>query len=303
MDGIYGEYINVGDMYIAKVLQDDASGYLADTVRNLAPMASVARDTPINTKNRYYSGKALFSNSSEGATKLTIVIPGLSNKDRAEILGKLYIDSAGRQFDSGKYNAPYYALGYKNVVASSGAADVEEYFWFLKGKFAIPKQEAQTMGENVDEKALTLEFTGVSTVYQFTVGDDTDNCKLMSGDTSDAAFDPTGWFDQVQTPTAATPDALALSSSSPADGASGSSKTAAVTLTFNNRMDEDNVHVVLMTSAGVVVTVTPTWDAAGKVMSLAHAALAGSTAHLVSYVARDVYGQTLTGAIDFTTAV
>ena len=61
--------------------------------------------------------------------------------------------------------------------------------------------------------------------------------KRIFADTTDAAFNPAGWFNQVQTPdTSTAPEALVLSSSDPTDGDVGELVGVSPALTFNNKI-------------------------------------------------------------------
>lgn len=197
---IVGEAVGVSELYIAAVTKDDdaANGYVAGTPELLAPMATIAKETTTNTKTRYYSNKALFVDSSEGETKLTPVIPGLSIKKRNMLLGKAYDADKGIGYDDGEANAPYFALGY----AIDRPDNVKELHWFLKGKFSIPKDEGETKTENINEKTLPLEYVAVTTQHKFKFPTGPNRgCKAVEADTTDEAF--TGvdtWFNAVQKP-------------------------------------------------------------------------------------------------------
>lgn len=200
---IVGEAIGVSDLYVAEVTADSDAAYTAGTPESLAPVATIARETAVSTKTRYYSDAALFTDTSEGETKITIVIPGLTVEGRAKLLGKVYDTTNGIMYDSGVANPPYFAVGYC-VNRPDG---VKEYAWLNKGKFAIPKDEAETKTDAINEKTLSLEYTAVRTVKQFQLDTNTKGgAKACYADTSDSAFmgDAT-WFNAVKTPPAITP--------------------------------------------------------------------------------------------------
>lgn len=196
---IVGEAVGVSELYIATVTDaDTANGYVAGTPELLAPMATIGRETTTNTKTRYYSNKALFVDSSEGETKLTPVVPGLTIQKRNQLLGKAYDGTNGVGYDDGQANAPYFALGY----AIDRPDNVKEYHWFLKGKFAIPKDEGETKTENINEKTLPLEYVAVTTQHKFKFPAGADRgCKAVSADTTDTAFTGAAtWFQSVKKP-------------------------------------------------------------------------------------------------------
>lgn len=98
-------------------------------------------------------------------------------------------------------------------------------------------------------------------------------------------------------------DAIALSTSVPADAATGVAVDANVVLTFNNVIKGEAV--VLTTDAGVVVAATKTWNAARTILTInPDSNLDASTTYLVAITGVvDVYGQTLAAVVnDFTTA-
>jgi predicted secreted protein len=108
--------------------------------------------------------------------------------------------------------------------------------------------------------------------------------------------------DDLQVPVGVTPSALALSSSTPDDDAITISKTADLVVVFNNRLAANaEWGLVLATAVGVKVVLTPTVSTDRKTVTLAHASLAGTTLHLLSYGMVDVYGQHLEGIVSFTT--
>lgn len=111
-------------------------------------MATIARETAVNAKTRYYSGVPMFTDMSEGETKITVAVPGLDTKGRATLLGKPYDATSGKMYDDGEANLPYYAIGYRITRPNR----ITEYVWLLKGKFSIPKDEVETKTDNVNEK-------------------------------------------------------------------------------------------------------------------------------------------------------
>lgn len=205
---VVGEAIGTSDIYVAQVTVDTDAAYTTETPESLAPTATIARETTVNTKTRYYSNAALFTDTSEGESKVTIVIPGLTVKGRASLLGKTYDDATGQMFDNGEAEPPYFALAY-SVDRPDG---VKEFVWLSKGKFSIPKDEAETKTGDINEKTLSIEFTAVRTIRKFQLEPKdqennkpgkTGGVKAVMADTSDEAF--TGaetWFDSVKTPPA-----------------------------------------------------------------------------------------------------
>ena len=104
---------------------------------------------------------------------------------------------------------------------------------------------------------------------------------------------------------AAAVSALALSSSTPADAATGVSKTANQTLTFNNALPAGAVNniALILPSDGSVVAGTITLDATKKIVTVdPTSGLTSTTDYLLVYAVTDIYGQALSGSINFQTA-
>jgi methionine-rich copper-binding protein CopC len=101
---------------------------------------------------------------------------------------------------------------------------------------------------------------------------------------------------------------LALSTSTPADAATGVSVSANLTLTFNNALDANALYNVFIAKGtdGTLVTMAsgyPSIDATRKIITFDPASsLTASTAHIIAYAVVDIYGQHLTGIVNFTTA-
>ena len=165
-------------------------------------------------------------------------------------------------------------------------------------------EESATKTSDVDEKTYQLTYTAVTTAFKWTIGGEQKPLKRIYGDTADAAFDATGWFDQVQTPTVTgTPDAVALSSMVPTDGATAVAVDANIVLTFNNKIAAHAVSVIK--ADGTLASAAMTWDATGKILTINPTSnlAAGSTYIVAVNGVVDIYGQALAAvANNFATA-
>jgi len=101
------------------------------------------------------------------------------------------------------------------------------------------------------------------------------------------------------------PDALALSVADPLDGATGVAVSKTCTLTFNNALIlsmPDHV-VLLKASDGVEKASAITLDATQKIITVDPTTnMEAATDYILVYTVTDIYGQTLKGAVNFTTA-
>lgn len=293
--------VGVDQVYYALVTQDDSSAYAAGAPTYLAPAMNVSQSPKTNSKTQYADNKPFDQMSAEGETEMDVEITGLTPQVQAEILGKVYDAVNGRVFDNGGI-PPYVALGFR-ALKSDGQY---RYFWFLKGTFQPPSEEAASKTDSPDPKSTKLKFTAIQTVKTWALnGSVTDSVKRVFGDTGDPNFDKSTWFSAVQTPVAGAIPALTCTPS-PADGASGVAVGANITLTFSNPLHagaEDRV--VLMKSDGTVVASAVTINAARTVLTIdPNSNLSALTDYLVSLAGIvDVYGQAFARtAYNFTTA-
>ncbi len=300
----YKSKVGLDSLYVAEVTADSAAAYTADTPELLAPAAEASQEPTTSFAIQYADDQAYDVSTSEGETKINLIVTNLPPAMLAKITGKVYDTTTGRMYDNGG-TAPWIALSFR-AKKSDGSY---RYFQFLKGKFDMPKEEAATLEDKPSPKPLKLVYTAIRTVYKWTLsGTVTDSVKRILGDTGSTNFSGTSWFSQVQVPGVSAPSALSLSSSTPTDGATGISVSANQTLTFNNALTNASVYGVAIykVSDGVLVPMTsgyPQLDTAKKVMTLDPASsLTAATAYLLVYHVTDIYGQTLQGAINFTTA-
>ena len=299
MTANYKSVVGADSVYYALVTQDDASAYVAGTPAYLAPVMNITVEPAVNSKTQYADNQPFEVMTSEGETKLGVEITGLPLDVQATLLGKVYDAATGRFFDDGGI-APYVALGFRSKKSDGKF----RYYWFMKGTFAPPKEEAASQTDSPDPKSTKLDYTAIKSVYQFAVtGALNDSVKRVMGDTADAAFVATTWFAAVQVPSVGAPSALTVTYN-PIDGASGVAVTAHPTLTFNNALVTETAGIVLTTAAGVIKACTLAIDTAKKVITLTPTTnLAGGTTYLLTVTGvRDVYGQTLANAVvDFAT--
>lgn len=300
MEQKYGEFVGVDNLVYALISKNLDDEYVAGTPKKLAPAAEVASAPTINSLTTYYDNDAANTYTTEGPSEISVVVSNVPADVLAEILGKDYVEAEGRVYDEGVANPPEVALGFRYNMGKNGY----RYYWYHVGTFAGGTEEAATKNENVDAKTYELTYTALKTNKKFTVGSKTMKLKRVFADTADANFDPSGWFDQVQVPGTVAPDAIALSSSSPADEATGVLTDADITLTFNNKISKESVSVHDLTT-GDAIAVTKAWDETGKILTITpDSALSAVTDYLVSITGvMDVYGQVLaTTGVNFTTA-
>jgi len=298
--GEYKSRIGLDSLYVAVVSADSASAYTAGTPAYLAPAAEASQEPTSSFEVQYADDQPYDVMTAEGDTKISLVVTNIDLQTLATITGRVFDAASGRLWDNGG-EAPYCALSFRSLKANGSY----RYYQYLKGKFDMPKEETATKGESPEPKTLDLTFTAIRTTYEWNLGTVTDSVKRIVGDEDTTNFSATGWFTSVQTPAFSAPAALSLSSSVPTDGATGVSVSANQTLTFNNTMVDAVIYSVglFLVSDGSVIAGTITLDATKKIVTInPTSSLTAATAYLITYAVTDVYGQHLTGAVNFTTA-
>jgi len=297
----YKSTVGVDMVYIAEVTQDDAAGYVAGTPEWLAPVAELTAEPSTNTETQYADNQAYDVMSSVGPTAINVNVTDLPAEIQAKLTGSKFDSTTGRVYEN-EGVAPYFAFGFR-TLKSNGAY---RYYWYPKCQFSVPKDEASTKKDTPEFKNKVLVLTALKTIFKFTVASGvTDGVKRVWGDTDTDSFSATNWFAAVQTPAIAAVDALALSSSTPADAATGVVVSANQTLTFNNALQTAAVNGISLIdpSDGTVIAGTITLDATKKIVTInPTASLTAATPYIIVYNVTDIYGQTLKGAVNFTTA-
>lgn len=307
---IIGEIVNVDSLYIAKVLQDDASGYATGTPEYFAPIGENKYDPKVSSASSAFDGRIMFNYLSEGISENTVTVSGLAEKKIAEVTGKPYDPATGLVYDNGDLSrVPDYAIGYRVEIGNG----YYKYFWLLKGNFYLSATDAKTKGEKIDPVSQELVFLPKYTIHKWSVPDPKDAAKTILapqkrtiGDTSDPAFTlGDSWFDAVVTPSShVAPAALALSSSTPAANATGVLTTAIPVLVFNNAI-ADYDGVILLKADNSIVNCTMTISTDGKTLTITPSEnLTAATVYTIVLAGViDIYGQKLaTQTIKFTTA-
>ena len=298
--GEYKSRIGLDSLYIAEVTVDSAATYTADTPEYLAPAAEASQEPAVNAATQYADDQPYDSMVIEGETVINLTVTGIPAAMQAKLLGRAFDAASGRVWDNPSATQPYFALSFRSLKSNGSY----RYFQYLKGRFSAPKEATATKADSPDPKTTELTFTAIPTVHPFNLGSITVPVKRVFGDSDTTNFVATGWFTQVQTPVVVAPSALALSSSVPTDNTTGISITANQSLTFNNALNADAVYNValLLSTSYTVVAGTITIDATKKIITIdPTSSLTGSTIYVIAYNVTDIYGQHLSGAVNFTT--
>ena len=298
--GEYRSKVGLDSLYIAEVTVDTSAAYTADTPEYLAPAATATQTPSVSTETQYADDQAYDVMSAQGETVIELEITGMPSEMLAKISGETFDAASGRVFDTGGATPPYFALLFRSKKSNGSY----RYYSYLKGRFELPAEEASTQSDKPAPKTIKVKFHAIKTIHPFDIGGSADEpVKRVYGDEDTTSFSGTTWFNQVQTPVVVAPSALALSSSDPTDGASGVATSVTPVMTFNNALINNAIYMVTLAKAdGTVATVTAALDATKKIMTVTPgSALSGSTTYLLSYAVEDIYGQHLSGVINFAT--
>ena len=159
------EFRGVDNLYYARILQDDAAGFLTETPKRLSPVAEIAKSTDSSSEAHYYDNKPLIVVSSESADTITITMAPPTLAILADITGKAWDTSTGMLIDGPRDNA-YFAIMYR----TRGTDGKYRYVSRLKGTFSIPEEDNQTENDGTDTTNTQITYTGIMTEHEFTKG-------------------------------------------------------------------------------------------------------------------------------------
>lgn len=157
--------IGLSGLVFAKVLSDDANGIVYDTPFSI-PGAVAATINPNSTVETDFADDGpFFAQNNRGITELSLELINLTEANKAKFFGMAR--SAGVTVETDLDQSPYYAFGFKVLMAGSddNGDAVYTYFWYAKGKFAIPETGGSTKKDSIEfgHDSITAQF--VKTQY------------------------------------------------------------------------------------------------------------------------------------------
>lgn len=183
------------DVVIAEIISDDETGYrVSETIEKLIPAGTITMSADSEKTETYFDNVVFASIGSESATTVSIEGARLKPTALAKITGKTIDDATGAVIDNGVYTEKYFALGARIGMLDGSEALV----WFLKGTFAIPEETGRTIDDSTDADGMTLEFSAISTSFQF--GGDLGVKRMIVDTTLTEFLAGQDWFKQVVTP-------------------------------------------------------------------------------------------------------
>ena len=182
------------ELFVAEVLKDTAEAFTTGDPFKLIPAGEMSIAVDKDATNYWFDNGVFAIVGREGGSEITVSGAGMRPADIAKLTGKTVDAATGAVLDDGMYTEKYWAFGgrKKNIDGTF------EYFWFLKGSFAIPDDAAKTEGEDTDATGTELTYTAIQTVHKFANGK---ACKRVVIDTETTVINAEAdWFEQVVTP-------------------------------------------------------------------------------------------------------
>lgn len=192
----------LSDIFIAEVTNDDneqSGGYTTGTPKHLIPAGELAITVDNESTQVYFDNVPFATVGREGNSELTLDGAGLRPAAIANINGKDVDSETGMVFDSGEFSEKYFALG--GIMYNTDGT--KQYFWFNKGTFSIPDENAKTKDDSTDTNGTSLTYTAIQTKHVFektgkvckrVVMDD------LADETKTKKVDFSKWFTSVVTP-------------------------------------------------------------------------------------------------------
>lgn len=186
------EYRGVEGLVAAEVTADDSSAYTPGTVFDVAGVAQLTKTTDSSNEAHYYDNIPAVVIASNGSDTVTINVSAIPLDVVAKLTGQTYDTAKGAMIE-GVRQVKYFALGYKTQKSNGDTM----YVWRLKGTFAVPDEEANTIDNTTSANGQTLVYTGISTTHAFTNGGRA-KALVVDGGADKAVV--SSFFDTVTTP-------------------------------------------------------------------------------------------------------
>lgn len=187
------EFRGTDNLVYAEITEDSSENFTTGEVKNLAPVAEIAKTVETGSATKYYDNKPALVINSEGADTVTLTISALDLATLADITGKT-IDADTGAFIDGEAKQKYFAIGYRLKLTDGSY----RYVWRLKGSFGVPEEDSKTEDNGTDSSGQTLTYTGIQTTHKFTKTKA--SAKAVVVDERDGKADVSTFFAKVVTP-------------------------------------------------------------------------------------------------------
>lgn len=190
----------LSNVFAAEILTDDnkeGGGYKTGEPFHLLPAGEMSRNTENESTPVYFDNVVFYQSGAEGPTEVSITGAALRPADLAKLNAKHVDPATGAVLDTGEYTEKYFAVGGE----TENTDGTKEYFWFMKGTFAIPEQADKTKDDSTDTNGMTLTFSAVQTQHLFDIDGKKKPMKrvVIDTETTELVADA-NWVAQVVTP-------------------------------------------------------------------------------------------------------
>lgn len=229
-----------------------------------------------------------------GEIELDMSIADMSQEDYAVLMGHTITGGVLEELAS---DQPIdVAFGFRAKRSNGGYS----YIWLLKGKFSKPAMDHETKGDSINFQTPTFNGKFVSRIfdskYKFSTRTDATDYTTTLGST---------WFDSVYGTTADT-TAPTYASSIPSAGATSSSQTTNITITFSEAILSSTVTAanfsILQASSSTTIAIDSfAISTGGETITLTQSGLTASTTYSVIMTTgiKDTAGNGLSGDATF----
>ena len=143
--------VGLRDLHYAKITSENETETVYSEVKRFGPAQALSLTPSVNSGNLRADDGVIFSETSEGATAVSVNTSYLEPEVEADVLGK-EVDEDGGVTDSGDDRAPYIAIGGRAANARGGF----DYFWIYRVKLAKPEESMETKQETPTFSTPTL---------------------------------------------------------------------------------------------------------------------------------------------------
>lgn len=187
------EFRGTDNLWVARVIKDDDTGYTFGTVVNLAPTGQISRQVNSSSETHYYSNVGMITIVTKGGDTVTITVPVLSLAKLGLLTGQT-VDPTTGALITGELEEAYFALIYRIQLTDNSWRYVVKY----KAQLSQPPEEvSQTRSDGVNTNNQQLVFTCNKTIHEFENGGHVDGIEI---DERDNLCDFDSFFTTVYTP-------------------------------------------------------------------------------------------------------
>lgn len=180
--------VGLQDIYYPKLLSGDTAteAPVYETPKPLLPAITANMTPNVETNTLHGNDGPIVTANALDSIEVEIGVAALTLEQQADLLGST-IDENGLLWDNSDDQAPEVALGYRRSMSDGSFV----YTWLLKGKFALPAEEATTKQGEIEFQTPTITGTFLKRIF-----DNEWRVRADSNKTSSATAIAT-WFTKV----------------------------------------------------------------------------------------------------------